>query len=93
MKIEIQEGFHDIEIIIKCPKASEEIHKLTSLLQCCEQKMPCKKNGLTHLIDTRDVLYFESVDKRSYIYAAKDIYETDLKLYEIALKSGATSRA
>lgn len=83
MKIEIQEGFPDVEIVIRCPAASQEIDRLASLLQHSGKKLLCKKNGVTHLIDNQDVLYVESVDKRSFIYTAKDFYETDLKLYEI----------
>lgn len=83
MEIQIQEGFPSLEIIIKCPKASEEIHKMVSLLQNHEQKLLGKKDGMTSLIDKQDVLYFESVEKHCFIYTAADVYETDLKLYEL----------
>ena len=41
------------------------------------------RDNQTHIIDRQDVLYFESVDKRCFIYTASDAYETSLKLYEI----------
>jgi len=88
LEIIIQEDCPDIEVIIKCPKATDEIQKLASLLQrewhdMPGQKMPGTKDGQTFLVDRHDILYFESVDKRYFIYTAADVYETALKLYEI----------
>jgi len=83
MKIEIQEGFADVEVIIKCPEVTEKIRRMASLLQGCEQKLSGIMDGAMHLIDRQDVYYFESVDKRCFIYTAKDVFETALKLYEI----------
>ncbi|MCL2577272.1 MAG: LytTR family transcriptional regulator DNA-binding domain-containing protein [Defluviitaleaceae bacterium] len=83
MKIEIVEGFNSIELTIKCPKATEDIRKLESLLHSYTKKISCTKSGITYLIDTSDVLYFESVDKQSFLYAESEVYELSLKLYEI----------
>ena len=83
LKIEIQEGFDGIEVIIKCPKVTDKVRKIESLLHGYEQRLSCGKNGATHLVDKQDILYFESVDKRCFVYTAEDVYETSLKLYEI----------
>lgn len=83
MKIEIQEGCADVEVLIKCPQATKEIRRMESLLHGLGQRLFCTRNGVTHLIDRQDALYFESVDKRCYLYTAGDVYETPLKLYEI----------
>ena len=83
MKIEIVEGCEDVEIVIKCPEATEDIRKIESVLLSFAKKLSCTKDGITYLIDTRDVLYFESVDKQSFLYTASDVYEMSLKLYEI----------
>ena len=47
------------------------------------RKISCTKDGITHLVDTGEVLYFESVDKKSFLYTESDVYELSLKLYEI----------
>jgi len=83
LKIEIIEGFDDVVVTIKCPKATDSIRKLESLLHSYAKKISCSKGGMTYLIDTRDVLYFESVDKKSFLYTESEIYELPLKLYEI----------
>jgi len=83
LEIRIQEGFSDVEIIINCPEATGEIHKLVSLLQGSEQKLFGVKSGVTSLIARQDVFYFESLEKHCFIYTASDVYETDSKLYEL----------
>jgi len=83
LKIEIQEGFPDVEVVIKCPEATEEINRIASLLQGHGQKLNGIIDKSTHLIDKHDIFYFESVDKQSFIYTENAVYETDLKLYEI----------
>ena len=84
MKVEVQEGFPEIEVLIKCVEITEEIRRMESLLlHGFEQRLPGVKDGVTHLIDKQDIFYFESVDKKSFLYTANDVYEISLKLYEI----------
>ena len=83
MNIKIHEGFPNVEIIINCPHATDEINKITAMLQLCEKRLSGVKDGRTYMLDNHDIFYFESVDKRCFIYTIDDTFETPLKLYEI----------
>ena len=83
MKIEINEGFPELQIIINCPEMSDDVEKIAAAVRSFDKKLFGKADGQTRVIDWRDVFYFESVDKRCFIYTADKIYETPLKLYEI----------
>jgi len=83
LKYEIHEGFDNIEVIIKCPQITDEIRRMELLLQGYERQIFCSKDGVTHLINKQDILYFESVDKRCFVYTTGDVYEIFLKLFEI----------
>lgn len=83
LRIEVHEGFPDTEIHINCPQVSDEIRKIEVMLKSCDKKLAGTKNDQTHMIDKRDVLYFESVDKQCFFYTINETYETPLKLYEI----------
>ncbi|MCL2882418.1 MAG: LytTR family transcriptional regulator DNA-binding domain-containing protein [Coriobacteriia bacterium] len=83
MKIEIHEGFPETEVIINCQCNNESIQKIAALLQGTDEKLSGLKDGALHVIDPRDVFYFDTVDKRYFIYTEHDVYETHLKLYEI----------
>lgn len=83
MKVRIQEGHADIEIVIKCPEATDTIRKIETLLYGLEKKIACTKDGRSLFINKCDILYFESVDKRCYLYTKDDVYEVPHKLYEV----------
>lgn len=83
MKITINEGFPETEITINCNSENDDILKIVSILQSFDKKITGTKDGQTHIIDSSEVLYFDSVDKESFIYSSNDIFETTLKLYEI----------
>ena len=81
MTIEIIEGSPSTHITIHCPEITPEIRKLEALLYSHEKKLSCTKDGTTFLIHANDVLYFESVDKQTFLYTEADIYELPQKLY------------
>jgi len=83
MKIEIMEGHNALEVIIKCQTATEEVHKIKNLICSYTKKISCIKDEITHLIDAREILYFESVDKITFLYTQADVYELSFKLYEL----------
>jgi len=43
-------------------------------------------DGTTHLIEPKDIFYFESVDKKTFIYTEYQVLETTMRLYEIENK-------
>jgi len=83
LKVKICEGFSDTTIIIKCAEITDEIRKLEALILSDNQKLLCTKNHKTQMVDKRDVLYIESVDKQCFLYTADEVYETNLRLYEL----------
>jgi len=84
MKIEIREGFTELEVLIKCCKITEKVKNIESyLLHGFKEKLSATQNGTIHLIDRQDIFYFESVDRQTFLYTADEVYEISLKLYEI----------
>lgn len=91
MKIEVREGYPEVDILIRCPQDGPAIQRIVSLLASLDQHLRGLKDGQTHVIDWPDVLYLESVDKRTFIYTAQAVYETPLKLYEAEERFDMTS--
>ena len=83
MKVTIQEDFPQVEVVIQCPKRTEEIQKLETLLSNNGSKLFCTQDHKKQLVDKQDIFYIESVDKRCFVYTEKEVYETNLKLYEL----------
>lgn len=85
MKIHINEdpGFREIEITINCKRLSPDVERLISMLRVLDLKLTGKKDGQTYILDAAKVLYIDTVDKKTFFYTKNDVYETELKLYEL----------
>lgn len=85
MKIIIDEGeqYDQTEVIIHCKKCDEEVLLLLSKLKLQEQKIIGMQGEVAIVIEPKEIFYFESVDKKTFIYTQSQVYESPLKLYEI----------
>jgi DNA-binding LytR/AlgR family response regulator len=85
LKIHINEnpGLKETEITISCNKISTEVEKIISMLRVLDLKLTGRKDDQTYILDASKVLYIDTVDKKTFFYTKKDVYETDLKLYEL----------
>lgn len=88
MKIIINEteDAEEIEIVINCKVIDENISRIISKLKALEDKITGSKDGSIFILDTNNIFYFESVDKKTFIYMDKDVFETHLRLYELEEK-------
>ncbi|WP_160688425.1 LytTR family DNA-binding domain-containing protein [Clostridium sp. C2-6-12] len=92
MRIEIIEEplIDEIEIQIKCKEKNEYVNQLASTI--FEEQLIINgriENEFTQIC-SRDIYYFESVDNRTYIYCKDNVYESDMKLYELEDKLKGT---
>ena len=85
MKITIQENGHqtEIEIVIHCKQANDEVLRAVAALSKLNKKLTGTKDGKTFVINPADVLYFDSVDKKTFAYTKSEVLEIPLRLYEL----------
>lgn len=84
MDIQVIEGSHgDIRVIIKCEKVNEEVLRLKSHIDLFNAKLTAKLNRQTVFVELSEVLYFESVDNRTFLYTSDAVMELKYRLYEL----------
>lgn len=85
MKVTVCENEQQLEteIIIHCRKADEQVQRLAEALSSYDRKLNGTKDGKTFILEADDILYFDSVDKRTFAYTHQDVYEIGLRLYEL----------
>ncbi len=88
MKIIINqdENNNEIEIVINCKTIDDSIVKIVEKLRAEENVITGIKDSKVHIIKLENVLYFESVDKRTFVYTKEDVYESNLRLYQVEEK-------
>jgi len=73
----------ETEIIINCRQTDEQILRICAGLRAFDQKITGLWKGQTFLLNPADILYIETVDRKTFLYTAAQVYETPLKLYEL----------
>ncbi len=93
MKIIIEQLniYSEVEITIKCNSIDESLEKLISSIRLYSSTISGKKDDKIYFLKPEDVLYFDTVDEKVFIYTADNVYETNLKLYEIEERFSDTS--
>lgn len=73
----------DIEVTIRCPKVEGEALRLFALLGEDRRKLTGMREGETFLLEAGDILYIDTVDRRTFLYTKEAVYESPLRLYEL----------
>lgn len=71
------------EIIIKCNEPDESLLQLIYSIKSTPKKLIGFTDLKMHIVNPKDVFYFESVDNKVFIYCKEKVFESKLKLYEI----------
>lgn len=77
------------KITIECRKADRQILKIVELINKSDsndKKIIGLSDGESYCIDLENILYFETVDRKTFCYTSDGVYEIPLKLYEIEEK-------
>ena len=85
MKITVHTDTDEKEthIHVTCPEMTPEIERILSMLHMLNKQLAGYKAGEMYLIEAVDVLYIDTADKKTFLYTKSEVYETDLKLYEL----------
>lgn len=86
MDIEIIEHIKDtLQVVIKCSKIDDEIMRLKYHIEMFDKKLRAKKDNEWCFVNSIDVLYFESVDNRTFLYTKDTVMEVRQRLYELEI--------
>ena len=90
-----QENCGELEIEIRCRQMDETVLRVLSYLKQFDKKLVGIQNGETFILEPDNIYYCESVDKRSFLYAQQEVYESPMRLYELEerLSGGSFFRA
>ncbi len=81
--ININEKLDDVEVNINCNQITPSIENMVAMLQMINQQMVVTKDGENYLLDVNKILYIEALERKTFVYTDKAIYESKLKLYEM----------
>ena len=83
IKIEIDEKCPDTEVTVHTKKLTPEVEKLVAILRAVNKQIGVRRQDETIFLNTENILYIETVDRKTFVYTEAETFESDLKLYEI----------
>lgn len=86
MKLSIQtdEDLTETEVLIRCVEVDEHIAAIAATLRIHDRRIVGKHDGATIMVPTGDILYFESVDRRTFAYTASNVLEVPFSISDLA---------
>jgi len=84
VKLEQDLSLNDIEILIRFGTRTKDAERIASMLASFDTLIKCSLEGSEKLVNASDIYYFESVDKRTFVYCKHSVYRTGLRLYQLA---------
>ena len=71
------------EVIIAYREITTSVQRVSEYVRNVERTILCKKDNEEYSILINDIFYFESVDKKIFVYCEKAVYRSNYKLYEL----------
>lgn len=86
VSVRISPDAGDTAIEILCRERTAEIEQLEAYISLFGKKITVIKNDRKELLDVKDIMYIETVDRKTFVYTLNDSLESKLKLYEMENK-------
>lgn len=88
MKIHIlyDDRAEEPEVTVVCRELTEEVSRLLRAAEKQERqdaRLTAVKDGQIFILCYPDIIYFDTADKKTFVYTAGEVYETGLRLYEL----------
>jgi DNA-binding LytR/AlgR family response regulator len=85
LKIIIEEprDNEDEQVIVRCRHITPEVSRLLNMLKSRERVLIGHIESEIHRVPASDIFYAETVDNKTFLYGARDVYASKQKLYEL----------
>lgn len=84
IRIELDDGLDDVEIVIKTASLTDQVGQLQRLLsQLNQPSLVFYKDASEYFVKLEEILFFETDGAKIFVHSKTDAYEVKLKLYEL----------
>lgn len=93
MKIEVieNEKVNEIKVTILCKRKTDFVTNIVKKLSSIDISINAKLNDSYIKIKLDEIYYIDTVDNRTYVYCEKEIFENNMKIYELEKMLEGTS--
>ena len=73
----------DDELILRYQRLNSEVEAVLQFMNAPPKKLIGTKDNTQTVIDFADILYIETVDRKTFIYTADDVFRSELTLAQL----------
>lgn len=88
--IKLDSNVEETEITILCKTIDSELESVISSIGLINNIISGKLDNETFFISLGEVLYFETIDNKTFFYTKNKMYETSTKIYQLEEKFSDT---
>lgn len=78
---QIRQG--DDELILRYQNLNQEVEHIINFMSFSEKKLVGTKDSLQIVIDVKQILYIESVDRKTFVYLEEDVVRVEYTLTQL----------
>jgi len=78
---QIKQG--DDELILRYQNLNQEVEHIMDFMSFAEKKLVGTKDGSQMVIDVKQILYIESVDRKTFVYLEDDVVRVEYTLTQL----------
>lgn len=84
MKLILKENpDQELTVTVEYPKKSSQVTRIIQRIRAEEKYLVGNENGRCYKVMVPEILYVESVDKRSFVYTKEMVYKSEKRLYQL----------
>lgn len=72
-----------IKVTISCIEVNSSVERLKRYIEMFDEKLRGKYEKEIYYVNITDILYFETVDNRTFLYTESKVMEVEQKIYEL----------
>jgi len=78
-----KQNLENPEVTIAYSVMTPSVKRVADFVQLVDQTIVCRKENEELYVPVREIYYVESVDKKTFVYCKKEVFQSNLKLYEV----------
>ena len=83
LRIEQDRTLTDIHVLIRYAEQNRMLRRLVTTFESLGERIEARTDSQTVMLSVVDILYFESVDKRTFAYSQDQVYQVSDRLYQV----------
>ena len=81
--INIEPSAAETSLLVTCKELTPQVEKLLAAIRILDKQITANKGDSVCLINLADVFYIEALERKTFIYTDKEVFDSEMKLYEL----------